>query len=152
MTARLPRHEDGRFAAVAAHICVPSDRGANAEWCLRWRWSHLRQRGTSQLVCEHSQTSTFLITELQASPVQVRPQHSILFPQERDHGILLAQDPTAEGRDEPLGRRHGRILRQPRSIQFWDSTGAAYRILGKSTTSSKQITRDSSNEFSDLTK
>jgi hypothetical protein len=65
----------------------------------------VRQRGTSQLVSEHSQTPPFLITELQPSSPQVRPQHSILFPQERDHVVLLAQDPTAEGCDEPLERR-----------------------------------------------
>jgi hypothetical protein len=74
---------------------------------------HLRQRGTSQLVSDHSQTSPFLITELQASPAQVRPQHSILFPQERDHAVPLAHDPTAQSRDEQLERRHCGILRQP---------------------------------------
>ncbi len=84
---------------------------------------HLHQCGTSQLVSQPRQTPPFLITELQASPAQVRPQHSVLFPQERDDLFLLAQDATAQGPDEPLERKHRRILRQPRSIQFWDNTG-----------------------------
>jgi hypothetical protein len=50
---------------------------------------------------------------VQASPAQVRPQHSILFPQERDYAVLLAHDPTAQSRDEQLERRHGGILRHP---------------------------------------
>ena len=81
------------------------------------RW-HLHQCGTSQLVSQLSQTPPFLITELQASLAQVRPQHSVLFPQERDDLSLLAPDPTAQGPDEPLELKHRRILRQPRSIQF----------------------------------
>jgi hypothetical protein len=83
---------------------------------------HLHQCGTSQLVSQPSQTPPFLITELQVSPAQVRPQQSVLFPQERDDLFLLAQDPTAQGPDEPLERKRSRILRPPRSIQFWDNT------------------------------
>jgi hypothetical protein len=57
---------------------------------------HLRQCRTPQLVSEHGQTPPFLITQVQPSPTQLHPQHAILFPQERDHVVLLAQDPTAE--------------------------------------------------------
>jgi len=52
----------------------------------------------------------------------VRPQHSVLFPQERYYRFLLAQDPTAQDPDEPLEQQHRRILRQPPSILFWDNT------------------------------
>ena len=90
---------------------------------------HLRQRGTSHLVSEHSQTSPFLITELQASPAQVRPQHSILFPQERDHAVLLTHDPTAQSRDEQLERRHCAILRQPTFNPVLGQYGAALVVL-----------------------
>ena len=80
-------------------------------------------RGTSHLVSEHGQTSPFRITDMQAWPAQVRPQHSVLFPQERGYRFLLAQDPKiAQGPDEPLERKHRRTLRQPRSILFWDDT------------------------------
>jgi hypothetical protein len=51
------------------------------------------------LVSQLSQTPPFLITELQASLTEVRPQHSVLFPQERDDLSLLAPDPTAQGFD-----------------------------------------------------
>jgi hypothetical protein len=113
MTEQPPEHEDGRIAAVPEDICVLSARGASAESCLPWRWSPLRQRGTSHLVSEHSQTSPFRITELQASPAQMRPQHSVLFSQERDDAVLLTHEPTAQSRDEQLGRRHCGILRHP---------------------------------------
>ncbi len=116
---------DTRTAASAPCLRTSASRqlAVPAENRVRCRYGgHLRQPGTSQLVPEHGQTSPFLIAESQASSAQVRPQHPILFLQERDHFVPLAQDPAAQGPDEPLERRHGRILRQPRSIQFWDST------------------------------
>jgi hypothetical protein len=67
---------------------------------------HLHQRGASELVSEQGETSPFLITKSQASSAHVPPQHPVLFPQERDDLILLAQDPTAQGREDPPERRH----------------------------------------------
>ena len=87
---------------------------------------HLRQRGTSKLVSEHSQTLPFLITELQASSARVRPQHSILFPQERDHAVLLAHDPTAQSVTNNWNGDTAGSYVSPRSIQFWASTGVSF--------------------------
>jgi hypothetical protein len=85
---------------------------------------HLHQRAASELVSEQGETSPFLITKSQASSAQLRPQHPVLFPQERDDLVLLALDPTHRAATNHRNR-HGRILRQPRSIQFWDSTVSA---------------------------
>jgi hypothetical protein len=83
-----------------------------------------RQCGTSQLVSQHSQTSPFLITESQASSAQVRAQHSILFPQERDHAVLLAIQLHSAVTSNWNGDTAGSSV-SPRSIQLWDSTGGS---------------------------
>jgi hypothetical protein len=79
---------------------------------------HLVQRGASELVSEHGETSPFVITQAQASSAQVRPQHPVLFLQEHDHVGLLSVNPAAQRRNEPREGTHGRILRHPARSSF----------------------------------
>jgi hypothetical protein len=59
-------------------------------------------------------------------PLQVRPDHAVLFPQECDHVALLAFQPPEQRRDEQVQRNHAAVCARTWSIQLWDTTHTAH--------------------------
>jgi hypothetical protein len=64
------------------------------------------RQSAAQAMAELGETSPLPVIETQALPFQTGLQHSILFPQECDHILLLTLHPAAQHRHHQLKRKH----------------------------------------------
>jgi hypothetical protein len=72
---------------------------------------HLREHSTPQALAEDGKTPPFIVTQLQASAVQLSLEHSVLLAQEFDHVPLLPFEPSEERRNKEMQRNHRASLR-----------------------------------------
>jgi len=73
----------------------------------------LREHATAQALAEDGETPPFVVTQLQASPVQLSLENPILLAQEFDHVPLLPFHPAEERCDKEMQRNHCASLRHP---------------------------------------
>ena len=71
----------------------------------------LREHSTSQALAEDGETPPFVVTQLQASTVQLSLENPVLLAQEFDHVPLLPFDPSEQRRDKEIQRNHRGSLR-----------------------------------------
>ena len=84
--------------------------------------------GTAQVMAKLSEASSLVIVETQASPIEPRFQHTVLFTQKRDHVFLLALQPPAQHRHQQW--KHRRSLRQSPD-PAWDTTRSERRFSSR---------------------
>jgi hypothetical protein len=73
---------------------------------------HVRQHPTAEALAEDGEPPPFIVAQPYPASVQLRPEHTVLFPQEFDDIAPLAVHPAEQRRDEQVQRNHGRSLRQ----------------------------------------
>jgi len=93
---------------------------------------HVSKRPAAQATARLSEASSLVVVETQASPIEPRFQHTVLFTQERHHVFPLALQPPAQHRHQQ--RKHRRSLRQSPD-PAWDTT----RSLPKRARSARRL-------------
>ena len=83
-----------------APMCAQSTRGATGGW--RDQRRDLREHSTSQAFAEDGETPAFVVTQLQASTVQLSLEHPVLLAQKFDHVPLLPLEPSEQRRDKEM--------------------------------------------------
>ena len=67
----------------------------------------LREHSTSQALAEDGETPPFVVTQLQASTVQLSLENPVLLAQKCDYVPLLPFEPSEQRRDKEMQRNHG---------------------------------------------
>ena len=81
----------------------------------------LRQQSTSQAFAEDGETPPLVVTQPQASTVQLPLENPVLLAQEFDHVPLLLFKPSEERRDKEMQRNHCASLRHSRRRSSFDT-------------------------------